>query len=157
MHMGFPFLEETKALMKVYPQVYVDISAIDWLIPVEEFHAYLKSLVVAGFAKRIMYGFDQMIWDDAVPLSIKNVESAAFLNERQKADIFYNNAAEFLASGSAAFCCYFREYSLQKTPGSVRTGCSFVCLITLSAAHLVTHLLAHTGIMLFYHFYLFVF
>ncbi|MFV8328492.1 amidohydrolase family protein [Flavobacterium sp. ZS1P14] len=95
MHMGFPFLEETKALMYVYPQVYVDISAIDWLVPKEEFYSYLKSLITAGFDNRIMYGSDQMIWEDAIPLSIKNIENAPFLNKTQKDNIFYNNAARF--------------------------------------------------------------
>ena len=36
-----------------------------------------------------------MAWDDAIPLSIKNVEKAPFLNEKQKQDIFYNNAKRF--------------------------------------------------------------
>lgn len=95
MHMGFPFLEETKAILNVYPQVYVDISAVDWLVPKEEFYNYLKSLLTAGFGKRIMYGSDQMIWEDAIGLSIKTVETAPFLNAKQKEDIFYNNAAFF--------------------------------------------------------------
>ena len=93
--MGFPFLEETKALMNVYPQVYVDIAAVVWLVPTQEFYFYLKSLITAGFEKRIMYGSDQMIWDDAIPLSIKKVENAPFLNNLQKENIFYNNAAKF--------------------------------------------------------------
>ena len=95
MHMGYPFLEETKAILNVYPQVYVDISAIVWLVPKEEFYSYLKSLITAGFEKRIMYGSDQMIWEDAISISIKNVEKAPFLNRKQKDNIFYNNAAFF--------------------------------------------------------------
>ncbi len=95
MHMGYPFLEETKALLNVYPQLYADISAVDWIVPKQEFYAYFKALITAGFGKRIMYGSDQMIWEDAIPLSIKNVETAPFLNEQQKQDIFYNNAARF--------------------------------------------------------------
>lgn len=95
MHMGFPFLEDTKALMNVYPQVYVDVSAIDWLVPEEEFHSYLKSLIIAGFEKRIMYGSDQMIWEDAISISIQRIENATFLSNEQKDDIFYNNAKKF--------------------------------------------------------------
>jgi len=49
----------------------------------------------SGFGKRIMYGSDQMAWDDAIPLSIKTIENAPFLTEEQKQDIFYNNAAKF--------------------------------------------------------------
>jgi len=95
MHMGYPFLEETKSLLNVYPQVYVDTSAIDWLVPKEEFYFYLKSLMTAGFGSRIMYGSDQMIWEDALPLSIKNIEEAPFLSVLEKDNIFYNNAAKF--------------------------------------------------------------
>ncbi|HEV8287087.1 MAG TPA: amidohydrolase family protein [Chitinophagaceae bacterium] len=95
MHLGFPYLQETKAIMNVYPQVYADIAAIDWLRPVADFYSYLKSLIDAGFGKRIMYGSDQMAWEDAIPLAIKNVENAPFLTEAQKQDIFYNNAAKF--------------------------------------------------------------
>ena len=42
-----------------------------------------------------MYGSDQEAWEDAIPLSIENVENAPFLTEAQKQDIFYNNAAKF--------------------------------------------------------------
>jgi len=95
MHMGFPYLQETKAILNVYPQVYADIAAIDWTRPAAEFYSYLKSFIEGGFGKRIMYGSDQMAWEDAIPLSIKNVENAPFLSEEQKQDIFYNNAARF--------------------------------------------------------------
>lgn len=95
MHLGFPWLQETKAIMNVYPQVYADIAAIDWLRPLPEFYSYFKSFIDGGFGKRIMYGSDQMAWEDAIPLSIKNIENAPFLTEGQKQDIFYNNAAKF--------------------------------------------------------------
>ena len=95
MHMGFPWLQETKAIMNVYPQVYADIAVLDWLRPVPEFYSYLNSFIESGFGKRIMYGSDQMAWEDAIPLSIKNIENAPFLSEEQKEDIFYNNAARF--------------------------------------------------------------
>jgi predicted TIM-barrel fold metal-dependent hydrolase len=95
MHMGYPFLEETKAILNVYPQVSVDVSVIDWAVPKEEFYGYLKALLTAGFQRRILYGSDQMIWPDAIPLAIDNLEKAPFLSEAQKQDIFYNNAARF--------------------------------------------------------------
>jgi hypothetical protein len=95
MHAGYPYLQEMKAIMLVYPQVYADVSVINWVLPKQEFYQYLKAMMTAGFGKRIMYGSDQMIWEDAIPLSIKTVESAPFLNEQQKQDIFYNNAARF--------------------------------------------------------------
>lgn len=95
MHMGYPFLQETKAILSMYPQVHADISVIDWVAPKEEFYTYMKALITAGFQSRLMYGSDQMIWEDAIPLSIKNVEECPFLSEKQKQAIFYNNSARF--------------------------------------------------------------
>jgi predicted TIM-barrel fold metal-dependent hydrolase len=43
MHAGWPFADETVALMKLHPQVYVDIGAIGWTQPPEEFHSYLAA------------------------------------------------------------------------------------------------------------------
>jgi predicted TIM-barrel fold metal-dependent hydrolase len=96
MHAGGPFVEETKAIMGMYQQVYADLGVIDWVIPREEFHATLESLMRAGLGKRLMFGSDQMIWPEAIGMAIEGIESAAFLTEEQKRDIFYNNAARFL-------------------------------------------------------------
>jgi hypothetical protein len=95
MHLGFPWLEETKAIMHIYPQVYADIGAIVWTRSGTDFYSYLRSFIEAGFGRRIMFGSDQMAWPDAIPLAIKTIENAQFLTEEQKEDIFYNNAAKF--------------------------------------------------------------
>ena len=68
--------------MSAHPQLYVDISMIDWYPPREEFHKYLRRLVEAGFAKRIMLGSDEMIWPDAIKLVIDGVNSADFLSPK---------------------------------------------------------------------------
>jgi hypothetical protein len=96
MHGGWPYLEETKAIMAVYPQVYADLATISWIIPREEFHEYLKDLIRAGFGKRLMFGSDQMVWPEAIGMAIEGIESAKFLSKEEKRDIFYNNAARFL-------------------------------------------------------------
>jgi len=95
-HGGYPFLEETIAVLHAHPQLYVDISEINWLIPRAEFHEYLRRLIESGFEKRIMYGSDQMFWPEAIGMSIEAIDSAPFLSQEQKEDIFYNNAARFL-------------------------------------------------------------
>jgi uncharacterized protein len=96
MHGGWPYLEETKAIMSVYPQVYADLATINWIIPREEFHEYLKDLIRAGFGKRLMFGSDQMVWPESIGMAIEGIESAKFLSKEEKRDIFYNNAARFL-------------------------------------------------------------
>ena len=95
-HAGWPMLDEMIALMFHHPQVFCDFSTINWFIPQKEFYRYLQSLVEAGFGDRIMYGSDQMMWPDAIPLSIQWIEEAKFLSKSQKRDIFYNNAKRFL-------------------------------------------------------------
>lgn len=99
MHAGFPFLEETIALMHAHPQVYADVAVIDWVLPRPEFHAYLKALMhhtECGLPKRLMFGSDQMVWPEAIGMAVENLETADFLTEDQKRDIFCRNAARFL-------------------------------------------------------------
>ena len=95
MHAAYPYLQETIAIMHMYPQVYADLGAIDWLRPREEFHEYLRALVRAGFGERLMFGSDQMTWPEGIGMAIEGIESASFLTEEQKRDIFYNNAVRF--------------------------------------------------------------
>jgi uncharacterized protein len=96
MHAGWPMLDEMVHMLYTYPQLYVDIGVIDWVLPRKEFYRYLQRLVEAGFGKRIMFGSDQMNWPDAIPVAIANIESAPFLSGEQKRDILYNNAVRFL-------------------------------------------------------------
>jgi uncharacterized protein len=42
-----------------------------------------------------MFGSDQMVWTDAIGKAVEGIESASFLSEQQKRDIFYNNAVRF--------------------------------------------------------------
>lgn len=71
MHGGAPYLQEMKAIMSVYPQVYADLAVINWILPREEFHDYLRELVRAGFGKRLLSGSDQMIWPEAIGMAAK--------------------------------------------------------------------------------------
>lgn len=96
MHGGAPYLQETKAILSVYPQVYLDLATIDWILPRQEFHNYLHELMVAGFGKRLLFGSDQMFWPEAIGIAIEGIESASFLSKQEKRDIFYNNAVRFL-------------------------------------------------------------
>ena len=96
MHGGWPYLQETIALLSIYPQVNVDLGAIDWMLPRAEFHAYLGGLMRAGFGRRIMFGSDQMYWPEAIGLAVDAVDAAPFLAPAEKRDIFYGNAARFL-------------------------------------------------------------
>jgi uncharacterized protein len=96
MHAGYPYINETIALLHAHPQVYADLAVINWVIPRDEFQTYLKRLVRAGFHDRLMFGSDQMFWPETIETAIESIESADFLTDEQKRDIFYNNAARFL-------------------------------------------------------------
>lgn len=95
MHGAWPYNEELKAMMYMYPNMYFDIAATNWVLPKEEFYHCLKSLVRAGFGDRIMYGSDQMVWPQLIAVGIETINRADFLSIEQKEDIFYDNAAAF--------------------------------------------------------------
>ena len=100
-HGGWPYVEDIKALMYAHPQLYVDLSVINWILPEAELHAYIKALVDAGFGDRMMFGSDQMVWPQTIGIGIRAIDSAPFLTAQQKEDIFYNNAARFLRLDAA--------------------------------------------------------
>lgn len=95
MHAGYPMIDEMIALMGANAYVYVDLAGFIWSYPLEEIHAYLQRLIQAGFGKRIMYGTDLMVWPKLLETSINVIESANYLSEDQKRDIFFNNAVRF--------------------------------------------------------------
>lgn len=96
MHAGYPMGDRMIALLRAFPDVYVDVAGISVSVPRPEFHAYLRRLVNAGFGGNIMYGSDQAVWPAIIPYSIEGIESADFLSPEQKRDIFCHNAARFL-------------------------------------------------------------
>ena len=95
-HAGWPMIDNLLALLWAHPQVHVDLGVIAFALPEGEFHAYLKRIVKAGFGNRVMFGSDQMVWPETLEEAIRRIESAEYLTEKQKRDIFYNNAARFL-------------------------------------------------------------
>lgn len=95
-HAGWPLLDDLLATLYTHPQAYVDLGVICYILPRRAFHDYLRRIMEAGFGKRVMFGSDQMVWPQAIEVGIQAINEATFLTERQKRDIFYNNAARFL-------------------------------------------------------------
>jgi hypothetical protein len=93
---GYPHAREMAMIMYRYPHVYADISTATWIVPRPGFYNHLKQLVDFGLADRLMFGSDQMGWPQTIGMAIDTIESAPFLSDDQKRDIFYNNAARFL-------------------------------------------------------------
>lgn len=96
MHAGWPMGDAMIAMLYAHPQLYVDVGILDYAYPAKDFYAYLKRLVDAGFEKRIMFGSDNMIWPDSIPIAIRRIEQAPSLSADQKRLIFHDNAARFL-------------------------------------------------------------
>ena len=103
MHAGYPLIDEMIALMGANAYVYVDLAGLIWSYPLEEVHAYLNRLVQAGFAKRILYGTDLMIWPGLQETSIGVIQNANYLSEDQKRDILFNNAVRFFNLDPGSF------------------------------------------------------
>jgi predicted TIM-barrel fold metal-dependent hydrolase len=102
MQAGWPYRDETIALMHTYPEVYADLGNLvgSPRIPREEFYDYLRALMRAGLGKRIMFGtgFSVDEWAEKVSGAVLAIEEAPFLTRQERDDIFYNNAARFLHS-----------------------------------------------------------
>ncbi len=95
MHAGWPHIDGLLAMLHSFPNLYVDVGVINWAIPKAEFYTYLRRMVDAGFHQRVMYGSDQMVWPDAISISIDRIKQAPFLTKAQKRDILFNNAVRF--------------------------------------------------------------
>ena len=102
MHAGYPYLEDTIAMLHQYPEVYADISPLNWLLPEAEFRRYVGALVTAGFADRLMFGTDAMRWPDAIDVAVERTARLPFLTEDQKRDLFHRNAERFFRLESGA-------------------------------------------------------
>jgi hypothetical protein len=91
-HVGFDYLNETLALLRDFPNVYLDMSVLNSVGPPELHSASLRRIVDAGFADRIMLGSD----DQDLSLVVARIEGAEFLTAEQRRGIYYDNAARFL-------------------------------------------------------------
>jgi hypothetical protein len=96
MHAGYPMLDDLLALLFTHPQVYVEPSMAINVETRAAFYRFLRGIVEAGYADRVMFGSDQMLWPGLIEAAVRSIEEAPFLTSEQKRDIFYNNAARFL-------------------------------------------------------------
>lgn len=95
MHAGYPFGDDMKAMLYMFPQLYVDTGVLQMAIPRAEYYAYLENLVRAGFGDRIMFGSDEMNWPGLVGAGIDAINDAPFLSVDQKRAILHDNAVRF--------------------------------------------------------------
>ena len=87
-----PFDEETFALLRDYPRVYLDMSILNSLAPAVAHERELRRLIDAGFGDRIMFGTDGQ---PASPI-LRRLKAIGWLTADQRRAILYDNAARFL-------------------------------------------------------------
>ena len=101
MQAGWPYREQTIALMHSYPELYADLGNLagNATISREEFYDYLHALVRTGLGKRLMFGsgLSAQEWAAKIGPIVEEIQAAPFLSEEQRADIFYRNAERFLS------------------------------------------------------------
>ena len=94
---GGSFSDKTIELMYQYPHVYVDIAVLLWIDHYAKYNVikFLRHAKEARLLDRVMFGSDQMIWPEAITMSIDYLNSMDFLTEEEKHMIFYTNAKKF--------------------------------------------------------------
>ena len=106
MHGGYPMLHDLLALLFSHPQVYLELSMAGNVETRAAYYRFLRGIVEAGYADRVMFGSDQMVWPELIDAAIRSVDEAPLLTPAQKRDIFYNNAARFLELSDAEIACH---------------------------------------------------
>jgi len=84
--------DETLSLLASYPNVYVDLSITNSVLPLEDYEGGLMRLIDAGFGDRIMLGTDNV----PLALILERLDQIDGLTEKQRSAILYDNAASFL-------------------------------------------------------------
>lgn len=93
MHAGAPYHREAITIMKSFPNVYADISAINnpQILPPTVYADIIKLFIDNGLENRIMFGSD----NGDINEMINSIAKLSFLTEEQKQKIFYLNAERF--------------------------------------------------------------
>lgn len=85
------FWPETLALLRDFPNVYVDLSITNGAMPKEQYEETLRTLIDAGFGDRIMFGSDNL----PIQPILARLDSFDWLGDAQKTAILRSNAERF--------------------------------------------------------------
>jgi hypothetical protein len=93
MHSGAPYVAETIQIMKDFPNVYADLSAINFprILPEKQFESVMKQLLEAGLENRLMFGSD----NNDIKVVTASIDRLSFLSDAQKEKIYFRNAERF--------------------------------------------------------------
>lgn len=93
-HAAWPMRDAMLYMLYMHPQLYVDLSVLQYAIPRPAYSTFLKDLVDAGFSSRLLFGSDGNA--RRVREGIAAIDSMPFLSEPQRSAILGGNAAAFL-------------------------------------------------------------
>ena len=97
MHAGWPDIQHMLYMLCMHPQLYVDVSVLQFAIARPAYLSALETFVAAGLTDRLMYGSDG--GPRFAASGVEAIETAPFLSETQKRDILFNNAMRFFRIG----------------------------------------------------------
>lgn len=100
-----PFAEDTLALLRDYPNVYVDLAITNGAMPMAQYEATLRQLIDAGFGDRIMFGSDNL----PLAMIFARMAQVDWLTDAQRRAILYDNAARFLRLDDATIARHHAE------------------------------------------------
>lgn len=60
------------------------------------FHRFLRGIVEAGYADRVIFGSDSLVWPGLIDAAVRGIEEATYLTAAQRRGIYYDSAARFL-------------------------------------------------------------
>ncbi|TAA40145.1 amidohydrolase family protein [Pseudoxanthomonas winnipegensis] len=95
-HGAQPLSEALLAVLDAHPQVYLDVGQLVAGQDRLAFYRDMRAILDAGLGDQVMFGSGSPAWPASIGASIDTVRRAPFLDDGQKRDIFYNNAARFL-------------------------------------------------------------
>ncbi|HEU5053266.1 MAG TPA: amidohydrolase family protein [Hanamia sp.] len=98
MHYGGRYSDQMLTLMKKYPQIYCDMTAVTLFGPKPIWEPKIKRLFAEGLGNRLMFGSD---YSGTIRKNLEIVYALDWLTDQQKRDIYYNNAARFLKLSDA--------------------------------------------------------
>ncbi|MBL0940421.1 MAG: amidohydrolase family protein [Gemmatimonadaceae bacterium] len=92
-HAAWPMHDAMLYLLYMHPQLYVDVSVLQYAIPRAAYTSYLQDIVDAGFATRVLFGSDGNA--HRVKEGVDAIGGMTFLTAEQRSAILWGNAQRF--------------------------------------------------------------
>jgi uncharacterized protein len=95
-HMGWPYFDEALFMSYSYENVYMDTGVVDWILGHRPFERMLTEAVDVAGSDRVLFGSDQMVWPQVIPMAVRAIVATETLTDRQKSQVLKDNALRLL-------------------------------------------------------------